>query len=121
MSLNWDITKVSPLTPRDGVTDTLIYMTAIVGMGEITKKNAAEFFMRVELMQALNGPMMSRFDEATQEHVGNPITLQHVEAHIGMRTNVVTETWRKFSTRIMTNWHNDRVYRSNNAREAVVR
>jgi hypothetical protein len=106
---------MNPLTPLDGVTDTIIYMTIVVGMGEITEKNAAEFFARVELIQKLEGPTMVGPDGPCN------LTLDDIEKRIGLHTNVAMDTWRQFSTRVMTNWHHKMVKRRNNAQKAVMR
>tara|TARA_R100000963_G_C4617723_1_gene86156 strand:+ start:200 stop:619 length:420 start_codon:yes stop_codon:yes gene_type:complete len=70
------------------VTDTLIWCTLFVGMGEITKKNAPQFYARVRFMEVMQeGPFLHDRGSDTLR-IPRPITLADVEAHIGLNTNV---------------------------------
>lgn len=117
MALTWDLTKCSPLLVRDGVTDTIIYLTMPVAMGFITKENAAEFYVRVNLLQKIHGPMLISTDE-NGVHAEEEVTLDHIMAHIGLRTNVGYETWTQFSRRIMSQYHKQYTRKTGNLVEA---
>lgn len=118
MALHFDLTRVNPLTKRDGVTDTLIFATMIVGMGEITEKNAAEFWDRLDLIQHLNGPLM---DGTDSEGKSTPVavTFEDVQNHIGLRTNVALETWAKFLKRNVDGWKQSRQWKRSHAAQEV--
>ena len=69
------------------VTDTLIWCTMFVGIGEITEKNAPQFYARVRLMEVLQeAPFL--YDGEKDQRQPRPITLEDVENHIGLSTNV---------------------------------
>lgn len=109
MALNWDVGDIenykemcfetrtddngSTLKDEDGetilylksVTDRLIWGTMGVKMGSITEKNHKEFFARLRIMEKLDGYPPD-----------NRVTYEEVRAHIGLRTNVCTDTWAKF-------------------------
>lgn len=78
------------------VTNALIWTTMGLDMGEITEKNAAEFYARMILHD--------RMTDSTFLTEGNgkprPITFAEVRAHIGLSTNVTTKTRRQFLARI---------------------
>ena len=67
------------------VTHNLIFSTIRVGMGEITKDNVHEFFVRLSMMEGFD-----RLDKTTWEEVTQ---------HIGLKTNVFpkesTSKWFK--------------------------
>ena len=97
MGLNWDCTKIKNFDDwgwvkgRDGeedlspTTDRLIWLTMAVDMGEITAKNADEFYIRTCLL-----------DAHLQPGIGGEITREDVHRHIGLKTNVLTETRKVF-------------------------
>lgn len=110
MSLNWDLRNVANKdevcfftatedNPMRGevkgeryvrpVTDAIIWWTLAVGMGRITKDNAAEFTVRVNTLQQLGGD--------PREHY---ITHASVVAHIGLVTNVTNETRAQFLKKV---------------------
>jgi hypothetical protein len=73
-------------------THAIIFATMAAGMGEITEKNYIEFYLRVSASDA-----MSPWPKA------EPITLEDVRRHIGLRTNVTTETASKWFKRHLEN------------------
>lgn len=109
MSLNWDVSAVQSdakfVTNADGtkvlspVTNALIWLTMIVGMGSITVKNARDFYARVKLYESLFGSYLTKREhEIGATWVERPLTAEDVRAHIGLRTNVSMESdtaWRK--------------------------
>jgi hypothetical protein len=118
MSLNWDITRIKDkdsvcwkiATADDSyrqikqgeqylnpVTEALIFRTMIVGIGEITERNAGNFYCRSRLLDAFGSHPLS---QPTAAGVSEPrgFTIDEVRAHIGLRTNVIDENetaWRK--------------------------
>ena len=109
MSLNWDLTKIAdyrtvcisdygtPEAKLRGITEGMIWSTVAVGMGNITEKNAAEFYARIALHEQVHGAIMSEMVDGVV--TPRPITAADVEAHIGLWTNVTTETTAKWSSR----------------------
>jgi hypothetical protein len=96
MSLDYDLTRVENRHenfPRreDGgmnnVTETLIFATMTVGMGEITEETAPEFYARLSMYEHLFRPFLMKVDD-DGTIVPRFITLDEVKGHIGLRTNV---------------------------------
>lgn len=91
MSLNWDTSKCSgpAENPEEkAVLDLLIWMSGSVGISEITKKTAPEFYARLHMMELLtpSGGFLHRGDEAVR------ILPRHVARWIGLETNAMTST-----------------------------
>ena len=89
-------------------TEILIYHTMAVGMGSITEKNYNEFYMRVLIWEALESG--SKHSEGSAEYwnrrdgtnfkAGDSfITWERVRGHIGLCTNVSTESRPKWIKR----------------------
>jgi len=138
MSLNWNLNGIknykevcwvpipeSEQTENERVqlnptTDTMIWMTMIVGMPCITEKNADEFFARVRYHERLEGTLKMRRVEG-----GEPIevytTKEDVTKHIGLETNACNYTRREFlqrkGKRLLDEW--SRQYRES-MQEATV-
>lgn len=101
MSLNYDITGIEDfmelqdeVEPDDWrirpITQTIIFTTMAVGMGEITTANYEEFYARAQLFELLNKiPFAQR------------ISYDNIHRHIGLRTNVSFESWAKWSRRLL--------------------
>lgn len=68
------------------VTETLIFSTMALGIGEITDATLDEFVARIDLFQKLHGALMSTWDG--KDVSPRPITREDVEAHKGLKTNV---------------------------------
>lgn len=105
MALHWDLTRVQNREenyPRNsdgemnGVTHTLILLTMVVGIGEITEKTAQEFYVRVHFLELLQGGAFMKSAEGDVY-----FTPQMVRDHIGLSCNVSFETRAKWmGTRI---------------------
>lgn len=95
MSLNYELGGIDNWEElRDTAkTRDMVFSTISAGMGDITEKNYIEFYLRVAAVDAMS-PWPSNPD---------PITLQDVKRHIGLRTNVTTESRSKWIKRIMDN------------------
>lgn len=104
MALTWDASRVKDWDKlKDDkhaqiVTEAIIFDTMWVGIGEITEKNAEEFFMRRKLWHVaceLDGDVMYG-DARPPYHV----TLDDIKARIGLRTNVADTTGAEFMRRL---------------------
>ena len=95
MALTWDLTNIegyetacydaNGLAP---VTYRLIWTTLQIGIGEITEENAAEFYARL------------RIAEGTLDTLAViAIEPADIRRHVGLRTNVKTETRSKWVRR----------------------
>lgn len=108
MSLDWNLTKIKNYkevcwqkneddTDRlNPVTDSLIWLTMGIGIGNITEDNASEVYCRIAMYEKLFGTMLSYWKDSKKVSV--PITPEDVHNHIGLFTNVSKETdaaWRK--------------------------
>jgi hypothetical protein len=99
MSLNWDLSDIKNQKElcwmKDGLgsngqqqfrmhpaTETLIFMTLAVEIGEITKKNWEEWFLRARVWEKAMGALRH---DGKKDH---PITPEEVKLHIGLKTNV---------------------------------
>lgn len=98
MPLNYDLRKVKADWKNDDVwpiTNSLIWGTMSVGMGEITKKNWQEFYTRCHMIETIHGNWLIDSD-------GKPryITPNDIQSHIGLYTNASTLTKAAFKTSI---------------------
>ena len=101
MALNYNTTGIpesittSPFNTVDWhpVTHYLMFATMAVGMGEITKQNAPEFFRRIAILQKIDGPAVSYRDHLDHSTVRIFVTMEDITNHIGLRTNV--NQWSK--------------------------
>jgi hypothetical protein len=106
MSLDWDISEVenNDEIKADGspwvTTETLIWYTMAVDMGEITKENYDEFFKRVSIWETINGAGKRKYNPDTDEHEDIFMTLEDVERRIGLSTNVITRDREEWGERI---------------------
>ena len=99
MSLDWNITNCNnwenlKSEKEWGITNTLIWATMSVDMGDITEKNYVEFYSRIKALEAVfgalaNGPDGSYF-----------ITIEDVKKRIGLSTNVSDKTIGQFFKKI---------------------
>lgn len=69
------------------LTNTLIWATIGIGMGEITEENVHEFYARLRIQEAINGAYQRKAVEGGGWE-DKPITLDEVKQHIGLTTNV---------------------------------
>jgi hypothetical protein len=115
MSLNYDLTKIENYEEKCFIagpgggqtlnphTQDLVFLAMHIGMGAITKDNHKEFFRRVSIYEWLFGPHVSKVDRRTKRGF-RPVltTLQKVEHHIGLETNVAgtgKASWNKIVER----------------------
>lgn len=123
MSLNWDITrvdeKVAYQTDENGdkifgpYTNTIISMTFILDMGEITEKNLDEWYFRLELFQDMSGPLL-------QGPKGNKrLTIDVVKDFVGLSTNVRTTTKTQFKNKCFRIWEQDFNRKKEKAKKAA--
>lgn len=101
MSLNWNLSEIDNhdeicyVGEGDerrlaGLTNALIQMTMLVGLGDITEANAREFYTRLKLLERLDGPFLH--DTKDGKRTPYYITARDVLAHVGLATNVSDET-----------------------------
>lgn len=113
MALTWDLTKIKdhdticfietetgevdedgkPLVRLNPVTEALIWTTMGVGIGRITEDNAGEFYARAYIMERANGAMLTKQGEPAY------LTIEDVQAHIGLSCNVSYETRDEWALR----------------------
>jgi hypothetical protein len=86
MSLNWNLEAIpnrsevcwigeGESATMNPVTHSLIFATMSIGIPEITEANAAEFFVRLQLLDRWQWPNEPQ------------TTYENVKAHIGLKTN----------------------------------
>lgn len=117
MALTWDLGKIKNYeelcfsTDEDGnekmtpQTEAMIWLTMSVGIGNITEKNAPQFYSRVRAYETLFGSFLISFDENGKKY--HPITPEDVVKHIGLRTNVTLESDASFKNRMFKNFMRD--------------
>ena len=84
------------------VTRALTFHSSSIGMGEITKKNWKEFFIRVALYEAVEGASLHKTG-ASYPAIPRPITKEDVVNHIGLATNVSDISANEFHKRLAKN------------------
>ena len=99
MSLNWDITNCNNWEELKsdkewGITNTLIWATMSVDMGDITESNYVEFYSRIKALEAVFGALANGSDGDYF------ITIQDVKKRIGLATNVTDKTTHQFFKKI---------------------
>ena len=105
MSLNWQIDSIKDYKTvcwmengeMNPVTNVLIWGTISVGIGQITDKNVDEFAARFRIIEKLDGPFLIAREEKRRY-----VTDEEFIAHIGLSTNVHTETRAKWASRHFT-------------------
>jgi hypothetical protein len=106
MSLDWDVSAVKDHKEitEDGMpwvtTETMIWYTMAIDMGEITEENADEFFKRVSIWEQIHGAGMHKRNTETDEHEDVFMTLEDVERRIGLSTNVITTDREEWGERL---------------------
>ena len=98
MSLNWNIRSVREYEElvdggrESAITEMLVWATMAIGLGDITEKNADEFYARVKLAEKLTGTF------GWVEGKNYSLQPEDVQRRIGLSTNVTDEarsTWLK--------------------------
>jgi hypothetical protein len=105
MSLNSDFSKCknpdSVWDEKDQmrpIPNAIVYLTMLIDMGEITEKNAPEFYDRVAMYEKILGPLLHM---ATDDGmVDLPITADNIRGLIGLSTNVSTKSRKHFLSRL---------------------
>jgi hypothetical protein len=120
MPLTWNITRCAerPETLNAGVdgtvTEAIIFLTMGTGIGDLSEANAAEFYGRVHLMEAIYGPMVRV--PGPGGLTDRPITPEDIRRRIGLRTNVgKVETRASFLKRHCTAVVSDAVWQYQSA------
>ena len=121
MALNWNVSKVENFKTVcynadgkvNGVTETLIWATMIIGMNGITEKNAEEFFFRISMREKLHGAL--RRDWSGENPVDVFVTWDEVKTHIGLGTNATNMTRAKFIKHTVNQFERDMVFIVRNA------
>jgi len=121
MALNWNVGKVKDFKTvcynADGkvnaVTETLIWASMIIGVSDITEKNAEEFFFRISMREKLHGAL--RRDWSGENPVDVFVTWDEVKAHIGLGTNATNMTRAKFVKHTVNMFERDMVFIVRNA------
>ena len=89
----WDsilIAKPTGEPPVNPVSAAIINYTMVVGLSEITAENAGEVFMRIALLEAVRGTVLTLEDRPLF------ITYEDVQRHIGLRTEAPEKTLAEF-------------------------
>jgi len=98
MAPNWavdrDDTSGRTATRLSVTTNMLIWASMLVGLPTITEKNAERWHKRLATVEARNGAYRTRDGEDLL------FTLEEVKAHIGLSTNVSTETDAAFRAKV---------------------
>jgi len=105
MSLDWSISKCEDweeLTNDEEwpLTNALIWMTISTDIGEITEKNADEFYTRIRMVESVHGYSFFKTDPETKARK-SAITYESIRRRIGLSTNVITKTPNQFNKRII--------------------
>jgi len=121
MSLNFELSNIENYRETgydaEGVlrpeTKSLIFATMVVGIGRITKENAAEFYARLHAFERLNSTYL------TEKGVDIYLTPEDVKRHIGLTTNVANETRAKWLKRVLGGQVDDYVREYNRTLDLV--
>lgn len=89
-------------------TNMLIWASMLVGLPTITEKNAEKWHKRLATVEARNGAYRTRDGEDLF------FTLEEVKAHVGLSTNVSTETDTAFRAKV-ARWDREAARRAERA------
>lgn len=116
MSLDWSVSKVknheSMCWTRDEgtrvkrlapITEMIVWGAMAVGIGGINRANVDEWNFRCEYARRIGCTWWDRRNPETGQVEGVVPTREEIIAHIGLRTNVTTETRRQWIRR-MARW-----------------
>ena len=104
MSLNWDATKCENLDEllegsEGAKTQYLCYEFIRCGFGwEIKESNWTELWTRIEIIQKLEGTLLTGFEDGKKVEV--PYTAEDIRRRIGYTANVQYEQFSRVLTRI---------------------
>lgn len=95
------VQRLNPLT------NCLIWATMGIGMGRITEESYGEFWLRMNMIERLNGPYLSKRTADGESWEPRSVTLEEVKAHIGLGTNVSHESWTSWTKRQIDSWRSN--------------
>ena len=104
MPLTWNAQKCDIDFDDDSeavVTQTIVFMSAAIGMGAITEKNWKEFFIRSEVVNMVKGPFMFKGGE------NYALTPEDIHRRISLQTNVTFESKTKWRSNFMKGLESD--------------
>ncbi len=104
MPLTWDARNcdVDFDDESEGVvTQTIVFMSAAIGMGTITEKNWKEFYIRSEVVNMVKGPFMYKGGESYS------LTPRDIYRRISLKTNVGFETKTRWRANFMKGLESD--------------
>ena len=112
MGPNWGLDNADA-TGRTAIsmsvtTNMLIWASMLVGLPTITEKNAEKWHARLAAVEARNGAYRTRDGEDL------PFSLEEVKAHVGLSTNVSTETDTAFRAKV-ARWDREAARRAERA------
>lgn len=81
------------------ITNALIWTTMHTDMGSITAKNAVDFYARTKVVELFT-PLVSKYNQETDEMYDYPISFDDIEKRIGLFTNVITVPITKWLKKI---------------------
>jgi hypothetical protein len=106
MALNWNVENIEDYEQvcwigekgeegrrMNPVTHALIFNSIAIGIGRITKDNAAEVFARTSIIERINGTLLQRDGKDV------PIEFDDIRRHIGLSTNVSFENRKQWAMR----------------------
>ena len=112
MGPNWGLDNADAAgrtaTRLSVTTNMLVWASLLVGLPSITEANAERWFKRLATIEAHNGAYRSRDGEDVF------FTLDEVRAHIGLSTNVSTETDAAFRAKVKR-WEREAAKRAERA------
>lgn len=108
MALHWNLTgienhkalcwKGDAMNP---ITETLIFVTMLVGVPKLNAATLETCCVRVNLYQRLFGALLSMArPEGQAGRTPRPLTRTDIESHLGLSTNASTETYAHFARRM---------------------
>jgi hypothetical protein len=120
MSLDWNISEIKDHETMcfedrihagrkksclSAVTESIIWYTIGVGLGEITEKNIEEWMFRMKCIDLTIGALLTVCEDDGPKYVA--ISEDTVRKHIGLKTNVTNESrskwWKKFMATVERN------------------
>jgi hypothetical protein len=106
MSLDWNAEAVVGINEmeKDEVTGASVanfcWALMAVGVGRVTEANANEVFVRIQIWEALYGPIRYHYNEENKTRKSIYGNLDFVKSMVGYSTNVSNETMLKWTKRI---------------------
>jgi len=75
------------------------FLSRVIGLNEITKKNCKDFYARILMWERLATPFLQKLNN-NGEVEGQPITLADVQSLIGLKTNASVTSWTKYLSKM---------------------